>query len=179
MEDSPDPDDRGDIKQGAGGGARFVVTLVLLAAVATSVVCAVYLVKASNDRLALSGGLLEVMEGSPGESIYHLRKADPGGDILKQAFSVVRKDSDEEFNRTAASISEKLMGEDQVEFFTSRNPYGIDNAEIPGYLAGCLKAIGAPESDIPYPVTDTGSPYEGSCEMIYDLEVDRVAGSGK
>ncbi|MBU4173561.1 MAG: hypothetical protein KKB90_06420 [Actinobacteria bacterium] len=178
MEDSPE-DGRSDVKQGAGGGARFGLLLVLLAAVATSVVCAVYLVKASNDRLTLSRGLLDVMVGSPGESIYYLRKSDPGGDILEQAFSVVRKDNDEEFSRTAASISEKLMGDDQVEFFTSRNQYGIDNAEILGYLAGCLKAIGPPESDIPYPVTDTGSPYEGSAETIYDLEVNRVAGSGK
>ncbi len=42
MEESPDPEDRGDVKQGAGGDARFgllqaMVALVPLAAVATSI----------------------------------------------------------------------------------------------------------------------------------------------
>jgi len=158
---------------------RVAVGLVLIGSVTLSVVCAVYAVRASNDRLSLSRGLLGLVEKDPGEALYQLRCLYPEGELLKLAFSEVRDESEEEFNRAAALIGDKLMGEKQVEFISGVNQYGVQNAQILGYLSGCLRAIGANEGVIPYPVDHSGFPYEGSQETVYDLEVSRVVGSSE
>lgn len=180
MGDTPEAELKdGTMEKGGPGGSRVmpvIVSVVLVAALATSVICAVFLFKASGDRLTLSRGILGLLEERPDEVIYRLRKADPEGEVLIDALGNVKNDDRQEFSDSVAAISDNLMGEDQVAFFASRNSYGVENAEILGYIAGCLRATGAPRSAIPYPENEDGEPYEGDMEILYDQEMTRVCG---
>jgi hypothetical protein len=109
-------------------------------------------------------------------NIHFLRKMDPRGDILTQAFSVMMGRSEPEFRESLEGIGVKLMGDDQVEVFVSRNRYGEPNAAILGYLAGCIEAAGGRGDDVPYPVDRDGNKYEGECENEYDRERSYVLG---
>lgn len=174
------PKEGEDPPPGSGGKRRYdtvlvVMSVALAVAVASIVILAVYLAGASADTLTLSRGLLSAIEENPRDMVHNLRQADPDGSNLKLALRTVKSESEEEFQRYSSETGDALLGEDQVEFFISENEYGVKNARIVGYLAGCIESAGGDDEHLPYPVGEDGKPYDGACEALYDQEVLRVS----
>ncbi len=161
------------------GGKRtlFLVSLVLLAlALAAVAMLTVMLVGASNDSYESGRGLLLAIEDNPGEMLYYLRDSDSSGVLLQTAMTALRDRDSEELDSLVDGISKKLMGSDQVAFFTSDDSHGVENARILGYFNGCLHMAGVDEQ--PYPMTADGEPYDGASEVPYEQEFNSVVGSG-